>query len=884
MQLSRLKILTKNSALRNSIKQIFFLVLVLFGIQFLSHAQNLSNLRNLKVDNLSDAQLEQLIKRAEASGLNQSQLEALAQEQGLSSTELAKLKTRLNGFRPGNSSSNQQFNQAYRGMDDLPIGSTLDSLSTNDPYFGLTPFQKKIFGFKVFHNRNLDFNPSINIPTPSNYIIGSGDQLLLDVYGASQQSFDLTVSPEGRIFVPNLGPVQVGGSSIEAASARLKSSLGRIYSGLLGSNPNTFLQVRLGNIRSIKVSMVGELTNPGTYTLPSFASVFNGLYAAGGPNENGAFRNIQVYRDNRLVSTVDVYDFLINGSQNSNITLQDNDVVIVPPVETRVEVIGPVRREGLFEVKTSENVSDLLKFTGGLSAKAYTKRITVRRFEENSRKVLDIPEADFSLFSLKDGDEVIIGEVLDRYTNRVQITGAVIREGEFALSEDGLTIKSLIEKTEGLKPEAFSSRATLYRTNTDLTLAAESIDLGAILDGNQPDIALQNEDLLFVPSRYDIQEEFFVKISGDVNLPGTYPYASNMTVGDLILRSGGLMQSASNTSIEIARRSRDANSGKIAEILTLNILPDLSLSEEEKKLALKPFDHIFIRRSPGFEREQLVTVTGEVVFPGEFAISNANERVSDVIRRAGGVNQFAYPKGANLIRRTVYFKSKTDDEIKAEILKEIRSKLDPEKNRPGNQAENLLFDRLDEKITEAERIKLENERRLAEERFAQNLTLDSAYMDSAVMRARFKEQDLVGINLEAILQNPGGPEDLILQEGDVIQIPKQLQTVRIVGEVLLPTTSRFVKSAGLKSYISRAGGFSEKARRSKSYVIYANGDARRTHSFLGIKFYPIIEPGAEIVVPQKPERERMSAAGWIGIASSLATLGILIERLVESGN
>ncbi len=866
--------------MRNFIKQIFLLILIGFGIQFGALAQNLSDLRNLKVDNLSDAQLEQLIKRAEASGLNQSQLEALAQEQGLSSVEISKLRARLNDFRPTNQSG-ARANQANRTSQSLDLGATLDSLNASDPYFELTPYQKKIFGFKVFHNRNLDFNPSINLPTPMTYVIGAGDQLLIDVYGASQQSFDLTVSPEGRIFIPNLGPVQVGGNSVEAATARLKSSLGRIYAGLLGGNPNTFLQVRLGNIRSIKVSMVGELTNPGTYTLPSFASVFNGLYAAGGPNENGAFRNVQVYRDNRLVSTVDIYDFLINGNQSSNVTLQDNDVVIVPPVQTRVELIGPVRREGLFELKSDERIMDLLSFSGGFGPKAYTKRITVRRFEENSRQVLDIPESDFSGFSLKDGDEVIVGEVLDRYTNRVQITGAVIREGEFALGENGLTVKALLEKAEGLKPEAFSSRATLYRTNTDLTLAAESINLKAILDGTQADIRLQNEDLLFVPSRYDIQEEYFVKISGDVNLPGTYPFASNMTVGDLILRSGGLMQSASNSSIEIARRSRDASSGKIADILTLSIQADLSLTEEERSMTLRPFDHIFIRRSPGFEREQLVTVTGEVVYPGEFAISSANERISDVIRRAGGVNQFAYPKGANLVRRTVYFKSKTDDEIKAEILKEIRSKLDPEKNRPGNQAEELLFDRLDEKISEAERIKLENERRMAEERFAQNLSLDSAYLDSAVTRARYKEQDLVGIDLEAILRNPGGPEDLILQEGDVIQIPKQLQTVRIVGEVLLPTTSRFINYAGFKSYISRAGGFSEKARRSKSYVIYANGDARRTHSFLGLKFYPIIEPGAEIVVPQKPERERMSAAGWIGVASSLATLGILIERLVQ---
>nr|WP_297337108.1 SLBB domain-containing protein [Algoriphagus sp.] len=850
-------------------------------------AQSLSDIQNIRVDDLSNAQIGQLIQRAESNGINPSQLVALAQERGMSPAEASKLGRRINEFLSGgNTGSGQSMGQVGSGRSFEMQESTdeiFDSLRRSDPYFDLTPEQKKIFGFKLFHNRQLNFNPSLNIPTPPSYVIGSGDQLLIDIYGASQQSYDLSVSPEGRVFIPNVGPVSVGGSSVEAATSRLKASLGRIYSGLLGSSPNTFMQVRLGNIRSIKVSMVGELTKPGTYTLPSFATVFNALYAAGGPNENGAFRTIQVYRNSRLEATVDIYDFLTQGDQSSNIRLQDNDVIIVPPYQSRVEVIGPVRREGYFETKPGETLEKLISFTGGFSPKAFKDRITIRRYEENLRKVLDVSSAEFDQFSLQDGDEVLIGEVLDRYTNRVQVVGSVVREGEFSLVE-GMTVKALVEKAEGLRPEAFTQRATLYRTNKDLTLGAIPLDLQGIMDGDIEDVELKNEDLLFIPSRYDIQEEFYVKISGEINFPGTYPFASEMTVGDLILRAGGFLESAANSSIEIARRVRDAQSGQIAEISTLTINPNLELSEEEQNLPLSPFDHVFIRRSPGFEREQIVSVRGEVQYPGEFVIKNANERISDVIKRAGGLSAFAYPKGANLIRRTVYFEGQTEEEIREENLRQMWERLNPETNRNLNEAEKMLFERIDKKLVKIEEEKKERKDKEAENRLSLDQTMvfsDSLSIDPQLNESRYKEEELVGINLESIMQNPGSDEDLILMEGDILQIPKQLQTVRMVGEVLLPTTARFEKGKTLKHYISKSGGFTEKARKSKAYVIYANGDAAQTRSFLGIKNYPVIEPGAEIVVPQKPERERMSAAGWIGIASSLATLGILIERLVQ---
>ncbi|SIN81481.1 protein involved in polysaccharide export, contains SLBB domain of the beta-grasp fold [Algoriphagus halophilus] len=863
--------------------RVFMFTILFFLIGLVVQAQNLSDIQNLKVDNLSDAQLEQLLKRAEANGLTVNQLEALARERGMPAVEAAKLRQRINQL--------QMAVSPQSGV--TPVGSgrsvvggdgndVFDSLRRSDPYYDLTPVQKKIFGFKLFHNKNLDFSPSLNLPTPLSYVIGSGDQLLLDVYGASQQSFDLNVTPEGRVYLPNIGPIQVGGSTIEAATARIKTALGRIYSGLNGANPNTFIQLRLGNIRSIKVSMVGELTKPGTYTLPSFATVFNGLYAAGGPNENGAFRNIQVYRNSRLVATVDIYEFLSKGEQSSNITLQDNDVVIVPPVQARVEVIGPVRREGLFEVKPEEHLTDLYIYTGGFESLAYKDRVTIRRIEDNQRKVIDVSSSQFNSFPLQDGDEILIGEALDRFVNRVQISGSVNRPGEYSFEEGKLTVKGLVEKAEGLKPEAFTNRSTLYRTSTDLTLAAESLDLAGILNGTKPDITLQNEDLLFIPSRYDIQEEYYVKISGEINFPGTYPFASNMTVGDLILRSGGLLQSASNASIEIARRVRDPSSGKIAEISTLSIDPNLELTPEESNMPLKPFDHVFIRRSPGFEREQLITLQGEVVHPGEFAISGADERISDVIKRAGGLTQFAYPKGASLIRRTVYYKGPTEEEMKEGSLRNLKDNLDPERNRNINEAEELMFERINTKLSQKEQERLLREREQERMKLFESTSLnDTIALDSTINQVRISEQDLVGIDLEKIMQNPGSDEDLFLLEGDIIRVPKELQTVRMVGEVLLPTTSRYNKKSSLKNYISKAGGFTEEARKSKTYVIYANGDAKRTHNFLGINFYPELEPGAEIVVPKKPQRNRLNAAGWIGLASSLATLGILVDRLLN---
>jgi protein involved in polysaccharide export with SLBB domain len=868
-------------------KTVILFALIFFFFVGAGWSQSLQDIQNVKVDELSDAQIEQLIRRAESAGLNEQQLEAMARERGMPVLEVSKLRQRINSLRSRGASRTGQDQVQGRGARRQVTGTgyepdLFDSLRKSDPYFDLNPIQKKIFGFTLFHNRELDFSPNLNLPTPPQYVLGGGDQLLIDIYGASQQSYDLSVTPEGRIYIPNVGPINIGGSTVEVAESRIFTELQKIYSGMGGSNPNTFMQLRVGNIRSINVTLAGELRQPGTYTLPSFVSVFNALFIAGGPNEEGSFRNIQVYRASKLVGEVDVYDFLISGNQEGNIILQDNDVVIVPPIQNRVELEGPLRRPGLFEIKGNENIDDLIRFAGGFKSNAYKNMITVRRTTDSQMKVDNIYEEDFGAFGIKDGDTFIVGEILNRYENRVQVSGAVYRPGEFALRE-GMTLTDLIERAQGLRGDAFTNRATLYRTKPDFTMEILSVDIGSLMDGLVPDVVLRREDILNVPSIYDVKEEFYVRISGEVNRTGVFQYGDNMNVGDLIIKAKGFKESATNSVIEIASRVRDDQSGQIASVTTLSVNPDLTLSEEEMNFQLSPFDHVFVRKSPGFEMEKVVKVEGEIVYPGDFALEKRDERISDVLKRAGGLNQFAYPKGATLIRRTEYFSEAGEENQKLENLQSLLRNLDRDSTVENAEAEREMLDRLERRVTllKEEKLKKIESSQQETETFAEDRYTFLEGADSSVMEIAFREQELIGIELEKILQQPGSKYDLILQEGDVISVPKQLQTVRMRGEVLYPTTARYEEARGFRNYISRAGGFTEEARKGRSYVVYANGDVKRTNTFLFFNFFPKIEPGAEIIVPKRPQRTPLSVQAWIGMASSLATLAILVDRLSQ---
>jgi len=846
------------------------------------YSQSLMDIQNVKVDNLSDAQIEQLVKRAESSGLNEQQLEAMALERGMPMSEVSKLRQRINSLKSGGSKSNNQGTSAASGKASslrMIEGQTeeidpFDSLRRSDPYYDLTPVQKKIFGYKLFHNKKVNFNPSLNIPTPPNYTLGAGDQLLIDVYGASQQSYDLTINPDGKILIPNVGSVQVGGSSVAAASSRIKSALTQIYSGL--SVGNTFVEIRLGNIKTVNVSLVGELNRPGTYALPSFASPINALFAAGGPNENGSFRHVQVYRDSRLLKEIDIYEFISKGELSSTLTLRDNDVIIVPPVRNRVEIIGPVRREGLFEVKPGETLVDLFQFAGGFGSDAYKERVTISRKTGRELKVEDVDQGNYSAFVPQDGDVLRVGMIQNRFENRVQVSGAVQRPGTFALAE-GMGLKDLIQRAEGLREDAFLNRATLYRTKADFSMEIVGVDVQAIVNGQIPDIQLRKEDLLLVPSVYDLKEEYYLKISGEVNRPGTFPYGERITVADLVLKAGGFKESATSSRIEIARRIKDDTSGKLAEIIIVDIDKELRLLGDNANLELNPFDHVMVRRSPGFQRAQLVNVEGEAMYPGEFAIAHANERISDLLKRAGGLTPYAYPKGATLIRRNEFFENKTDDEIKLENLEQIRELINKD-SIDWTASERVLMGSIDKKLLE--KVVLEERNKLVSDIRKESL-MTLAESDETIKDLKIKDVELIGLDLPGILANPYGPLDLILKEGDVLSIPKELQTVRMRGEVLFPTTARYDLTNRFGSYISKSGGFTDNARKSRSYVVYANGDVKRTNKFLLFNVYPKIEPGAEIIVPAKPERERLSPQAWIGIATSLATLALIVNQLVQ---
>ncbi|MFB9211126.1 SLBB domain-containing protein [Echinicola jeungdonensis] len=839
------------------------------------HAQSLSDIQNVNVDELSDAQIEMIVKKAEEQGVNKAEIPSMAEQRGMPAVEASKLATRINQLgtatRDTMNSSKGQTQRTIEGAVFSDNGSSKD----------LSEEQKKIYGFSLFHNKKLDFSPNLNIPTPMDYTIGTGDQLLIDVYGDSQQSYSLTVNPEGRIYIPNVGPLSIGGSSIQAATARIKSKLSNtIYSDLSSNNPGTFLQVRLGNIRSIQVSMVGELSSPGNYTLPSFASVFNALYAAGGPNEQGSFRKIKVFRNSREIAEVDVYDFLTQGDQQQNIRLQDNDVIMVPSYQTRVEIKGPVKRPGLFEIKQGESVADLIFFAGGFGSNAYPEKITVRRVSDNARKVADIGRTQFENFSIQDGDIFMVGEKLSRYENRVQISGAVYRPGEFAL-EPGMSIKDLIQQAEGLKGEAFLNRATLYRTQEDLTLEIVPVNVAEVVNGEAGDIPLKREDVLHIPSKYDIREEYYVKITGEVNKPGAFAYGENMSVEDLVLKAGGLKESATNAYIEVARRSNGEQDGQVAEIMTVDIDEDLQINDGDKDLTLQPFDHVIIRRNPHFEREKLVRVEGEVFYPGQFAIAHTDERISDLLKRAGGINEYAYPKGATLIRRTEFFNGPTDNELRAQNLQQVKNNLKKEDGK-NTEAEINILSRIDEKIGEkGGDLANQDENLISDEYKASRLKEVTSADSTRMAEIKIKTTEMVGIDLDYIMANPGSEQDLILHEGDILSIPKQLQTVRMRGEVLFPTTARFEGKHSFRDYIAKSGGFTDNARKAKAYVVYPNGDVAKTKKILFFNNYPEVEPGSEIIIPQKPVREGLSATNWIGVASSLATLAILVDRLAQ---
>ncbi len=831
-------------------------------------AQEMNEADKIKVDELSDEQVQDLLDRAHEAGLTNAEFLKALELQGMPLSEVSKMRKRIEEDKTETGRSTKLSKRDAREQVDL------DKIALGIYQFSDTPPAKpdgnEIFGSSLFYqaSRRLSFEPSLNQATPKSYILSSGDLIYVDIYGQSEQYYEATVNPDGFVLLDNIGPVFVSGKSIEEASGILKNRIGKYYPGLLGSNPNTFLQITLGNVGSIQVNILGEVRLPGTFTLSAFSTVFNALYAAGGPNENGSLRKIKLVRNNKQISEIDVYDLLINGTAQLDLKLQDQDVILVPPYVAHVKLQGEVKRPMKFEVVEEDNFSDLLNYAGGFTDQAFKDRVAISRITGNQRSVSDVYHSQFDMFILKGGDEITVQKILERYSNRVQIKGAVYREGTFALTE-GLTLSELVKNAEGLRGDAYTTQASILRTKQDLSTEMIQVNLRGVIDGTVPDVPLQREDVVRIASIYDINNEQYVQILGEVKKPGVYPYSSDMKVEDLIVMAGGFQESANSQDIEIARRLEDSDLGTLADIIPAQVNPDLGYNPSSP--SLEPFDQVIVRKRASFTMQRLVAVEGQVNSPGIFAIQSSGDRISDLIKRAGGLNQFAYAKGATLIRRTEFFNTESEQIRRQRNLEGLQMKLAEDPSNSEAQAE--LLQRL---LNDSPKAASPVDNQLAQ---TKKESLDQIASETPGFAVKLKETEAVAINLEEILKNPDSENDILLEEGDILSVPKLFQTVRMRGDVVYPTTLRHESGRSLKHYINASGGFERRANRKQTYVVYANGAVKRTKGFLGIRNYPPVEPGAEVIVPTKGPKVPLRLGEIVGITTGLATLGLVISQI-----
>ena len=850
----------------------FLVLLCLWSITptFVFAQQNI-DLNTIRVDQLSDDQIEELVKRAQDAGLSSTDFLMMAQMRGMPSGEVEKLRNRIEGLATGASKSRSTNVSKRAAREQVDINDITRGLMETQELMEEEKADSLLFGSTLFFqkNRKLSFEPSLNQATPKNYILGPGDLIYVDIYGQSEKYYEATVNPEGSILLDNIGLIAVSGKTIEAAEGIIKNRVASFYTGLSGANPSTFLQVTLGNVKTIKVHILNEVRLPGTFTLSAFSTVFNALYAAGGPSDKGTLRAIQLIRNNKKIAEIDVYDLLINGTANLDVQLQDQDVILVNPYLARVRVMGEVKRPLVFEVTPEDNLEDILRFAGGFTDLAFKDRISISRITGNQRSISDVYSNQLGLFNLKGGDEVTVGRIIDRYTNRIQIKGAVFRPGVFSLTE-GLTLTQLIKNADGLKGDAYTQRASILRTKGDLSSEVLEVNLQAVLEGRQEDVVLQREDVIRISSIYDVQNERYIQILGEVKRPGTYPYAAGMTPEELILIAGGLQESANIKDIEIARRLEDSDSGTLSDIITTSINADLSFNPNA--ISLAPFDQVIVRKRANFTMQRLVSVEGQVNSPGIFAIQTSVDRISDLIKRAGGVNQFAYTKGATLIRKTEFFNTESEQVRRQKNLEALRVLLKENPTNPEAQEElliRLFRDLPKEKVAKTD----------STANNAKRESLDQIAAETPGVAVKFKETEAVAINLEKILANPGSEEDLVLEEGDILNVPKLLQTVRMRGDVVYPTTLRHEQGRSLRFYINGAGGFDRRANRKQTYVVYANGAVKRTKGFFGVRSFPVVEPGAEVIIPSKGPKIPIRLGELVGVTTGLATLALVLSQI-----
>ena len=778
---------------------------------------------------MTDQQVLEYVKQGMSEGKDQRQMATELARRGVTREQaerVKKLYEQEQGVSTSKMSGTEQ-NEA-RLREATQEESTTSVLENPQPDSRELAQENQVFGRNIFNTRNLTFEPSVNLATPPNYRLGPGDEVIIDIWGTSQNTIRQQISPDGTINIEKIGPVSLNGMTVSEANEYLKRVLGKTYSGLDALDGTLEIRLTLGNARTIQINVMGEVIQPGTYALSSFSTVFHALYRAGGVNEIGSLRNVQVTRNGKTVAKVDVYDFIMKGKTQDDIRLQEGDVIIVPAYEALVQISGNVKRPMKFEMKKNETLATLIGYAGGFSADAYTRSLRVVRQNGEEYEINTVKEIDYSAYPMRNGDVVTAEAILNRFTNKLEVRGAVYRPGIYQLNGEINTVRALVNEAKGLMGDAFTNRAVLQREREDLTTEIISVDVRSIMAGTSPDIPLQKNDILYIPSIHDLEDRGDVAIFGEVAKPDSYSYSDNMTLEDLIIRAGGLRESASTVRVDVSRRIKDPKSthstDSIGQMFTF-ALKDGFVIDGEQGFTLQPYDQVFVRRSPGYQAQQNVQVTGEVIFGGTYAMTTTEERLSDLVKKAGGATPKAYLRGAKLIRVA-------NDEEK----KRMRDVI------------NLM-----------------------------NRQFGEAMMDS--LGIRVEDTFSVGIDLEKAMAQPGSEYDLVLREGDVLSVPKLNNTVKVNGAVMMPNTVGYLSDKNANYYLDQAGGYALNAKKSKKFVIYMNGQVARIKGRSKDK----IEPGCEIIVPSK-KNKRVNVGEILGYASSfgsLATMFATISNLIK---
>ena len=772
---------------------------------------------------MTDQQVLEYVKQGMSEGKDQRQMATELARRGVTREQaerVKKLYEQEQGVSTSKMSGTEQ-NEA-RLREATQEESTTSVLENPQPDSRELAQENQVFGRNIFNTRNLTFEPSVNLATPPNYRLGPGDEVIIDIWGTSQNTIRQQISPDGTINIEKIGPVSLSGMTVSEANEYLKRVLGKTYSGLDAPDGTLEIRLTLGNARTIQINVMGEVIQPGTYALSSFSTVFHALYRAGGVNQIGSLRNVQVTRNGKTVAKVDVYDFIMKGKTQDDIRLQEGDVIIVPAYEALVQISGNVKRPMKFEMKKNETLATLINYAGGFSADAYTRSLRVVRQNGEEYEINTVKEIDYSAYPMRNGDVVTAEAILNRFTNKLEVRGAVYRPGIYQLNGEINTVRALVNEAKGLMGDAFTNRAVLQREREDLTTEIISVDVRSIMAGTSPDIPLQKNDILYIPSIHDLEDRGDVAIFGEVAKPDSYSYSDNMTLEDLIIRAGGLRESASTVRVDVSKSTHSTDS--IGQMFTF-ALKDGFVIDGEQGFTLQPYDQVFVRRSPGYQAQQNVQVTGEVIFGGTYAMTTTEERLSDLVKKAGGATPKAYLRGAKLIRVA-------NDEEK----KRMRDVI------------NLM-----------------------------NRQFGEAMMDS--LGIRVEDTFSVGIDLEKAMAQPGSEYDLVLREGDVLSVPKLNNTVKVNGAVMMPNTVGYLSDKNANYYLDQAGGYALNAKKSKKFVIYMNGQVARIKGRSKDK----IEPGCEIIVPSK-KNKRVNVGEILGYASSfgsLATMFATISNLIK---